>query len=127
MSDDITLRFSQIEWPNMALLAIRTERFEKTDDLVLEIIGLYSDVGKRSEIRFHDATYVALTVDFAAKRSVSDAFDGGRCRYESPWKKTLADSNPYDNFASYFHFELGLVPKGGLINILASNFEVRNF
>jgi hypothetical protein len=125
MGDDVALRFSLIKWCNMAFLAMRTERREGTDDLVLEVIDLYSKAGERSEIRFQDATYVSINVDFAAKRTCADAFDGARCRLDSPWKKSLGESNPYDNFSSYFHFELGLVPKGGSLNLLASDFEMR--
>jgi hypothetical protein len=125
MSDEIIERFAQIKWSDMALLSIRTERRDDADYFVIEIIGLYSEIGMKFELGFEDTTYLRLDVDFASKRSTSDAIDGARCRLESPWKTSLIKSNPYDNFASYLHYEIGLVPKGGTINFLARNFALR--
>lgn len=120
--DEVVERFSKIKWPDMALMSLRTERRDDVDDFVAEIVGLYSEVGTRFELRFEDATYLRLDVDFASKRTTSDAIDGARCRSESPWKTSLTESNPYDNFSSYLHFEIGLVPKGGIVNVLARGF-----
>ena len=122
--DEVIERFSQIKWPDMALASIRTERRDEVDDFVAEIVGLYSDVGAKFELRFEDATFVRLDVDFASKRTTSDSIDGARCRSESPWKTSLGELNPYDNFSSYLHFEIGLVPKGGTINVLARGFTL---
>jgi hypothetical protein len=122
MLDDVVESFSRIRWADMALMSIRTERRDEVDDLVAEIVGLYSEAGTRFELRFEDATYLRLNIDLASKRSVSDAMDGARCLSDSPWKKSLSDSNPYDDFSSYLHFELGLVPKGGKIDVLARGF-----
>jgi|SRR5579875_733987 len=125
MSKEIQARFEQIKWCNMGLLTMRSERGQDTDDFVIEIIDLYSELSERAEVRFKDATYLSLEIDFASKRTCADAFDGADCRSESPWKKALSDANPYDSFASYLHFRLGLVPKGGSINLLALDFELR--
>lgn len=123
--DDAVERFSQIKWPNMALISIRSDRRDQVDDFVMEMVGLYSEIGTKFELRFEDATYLRLELDFASKRTTSDAIDGARCRSESPWKTSLSKSNPYDNFASYLHYEIGLVPKGGTINLLARSFTFR--
>lgn len=125
IEDHAVERFSGIKWHDMALISIRTERRDEVDDFVMEILGLYSEVGTKFELRFEDATYLRLDIDFASKRSTSDAIDGARCRSESPWKTSLSESNPYDNFSSYLHFEIGLVPKGGIINLLARGFTFR--
>ncbi|MFZ3215702.1 MAG: hypothetical protein WA192_06550 [Candidatus Acidiferrales bacterium] len=125
MSKDVQAMFGQIKWCNMGLLTMRSERGQDTDDFVIEIIDLYSGTSERSELRFKDTTYLSLEIDFASKRTCADAFDGADCRSESPWKKALADANPHDNFASYLHFRLGLVPKGGSINLLALDFEIQ--
>ncbi len=109
----------------MALISIRTDRRDEVDDFVMEIVGLYSEVGTKFEVRFEDATYLRLDIDFASKRTTADAFDGARCRSESAWKTSLSESNPYDNFDSYLHYELGLVPKSGTINLLARGFTFR--
>jgi hypothetical protein len=122
IEDNTVERFSQIEWQNMALISFRTDRRDKVEDFVMHIVGLYSEVGTKFELRFDDATYMRLEVDFAFKRCAADAIDGARCRSESPWKTSLSESNPHDSFSSYLHFEIGLVPKGGIINILARGF-----
>jgi hypothetical protein len=124
MNEDVVERFAKIKWSNMSLISMRTERREGLDDFVAEIVGLYSEIGTKFELRFVDATYLRLDVDFAFKRCSADAIDSTRCRSESPWKKSLTELNPYDNFASYWHFEIGLVPKGGTINILAKDFTM---
>lgn len=121
---EIPVLFGQIKWCNMGLLTVRSERVRDTDDFVMEITDLYSEDPKRFELRFLDTTYLSLELDFASKRTAADALDGGDCRSESPWKKALADANPYDDFSSYLHFRLGLVPRGGAINLLALNFEL---
>lgn len=125
MSKDVRAMFEEIKWCNMGLLTMRSERGQDTDDFVIEITDLYSGTGERAEVRFKDTTYLSLEIDFASKRTAADAFDGADCRPESPWKKALADANPHDSFASYLHFRLGLVPKGGSINLLALDFELR--
>lgn len=125
MDEGVEARFKDVNWCNLALLAMRTERRSDTDDLILQLTDLYSNEHTQLEARFQDTTYMSLNVDFASSRTTGGAFDGGRCRLDSPWKQSLAKSNPYDNFDSYFHFELGLVPKGGLINVLAVNFVIR--
>lgn len=126
MIEDHTIeRFNQIKWQDMALISVRTDRRDELDDFVIEIVGLYSEVGTKFELRFEDATYLRLDVDFASKRTTADAIDGAGCRSESPWKTALSKSNPYDNFDSYLHFEIGLVPKGGTINLLARGFTFR--
>lgn len=125
MSDEIIERFAQIKWSDMALTSIRTERGDDVDYFLIEMVGLYSEIGAKFELRFEDTTYLRLDIDFASKRSTSDAIDGARCRSESPWKASLIKSNPYDNFASYLHYEIGLVPKGGTINFLARGFALR--
>lgn len=117
--------FSKIKWTDMALMTFRTERRRDIDDLVFEIVGLYSEVGNKFELHFEDATFVRMEIDFASKRSCADAFDGGNCYLNSPWKTSLIKSNPYDDFSSYLHFALGLVPKGGKIDLLARAFEFR--
>jgi hypothetical protein len=108
----------------MALISIRTDRRDEVDDFVMEMVGLYSEIGVKFELRFEDATYLRLDADFAPKRTTSDAIDGARCRLESPWKTSLREANLYDNFASYLHYEIGLVPKGGVINLLARDFAL---
>lgn len=125
MKNETVERFSQIRWADMGLVSFKTHRKDEVDDFLIEMVGLYSDIGTRFELRFEDTTYLRLDVDFASKRSTSDALDGARCLSESAWKKSLVESNPHDNFASYLHFEIGLVPKGGVINLLAQGFALR--
>jgi hypothetical protein len=125
IEDHTAEKFNQIKWPDMALISFHTDRRDEVDDFVIEIVGLYSEVGTKFELRFEDATYLRLEVDFASKRTTSDAIDGARCRSESPWKTALSKSNAYDNFDSYLHYEIGLVPKGGAINLLARGFTFR--
>jgi hypothetical protein len=103
---------------------IRTT-YRAIDDFVIEIIDLYSATGESAELRFKDTTFLSLEIDFASKRTCADAFDGAECRSESPWKKALADANPYDSLASYLHFRFSLVPKGGSLNLLAVDFELQ--
>jgi hypothetical protein len=87
MTDDRTIEsFNRIKWPDMALISFLTDRRDDVDDFVIQIIGLYVEVGAKLELRFEDATYVRLDVDFASKRTTSDAIDGARCRSESSWK-----------------------------------------
>ncbi len=124
MAETVIEKFSQIRWPDMALIAIRTERRDEIDDLVLEMFGLYSEVGAKFELRFEDTTFLRLGIDFASKRSCSDALDGAICHLSSPWKISLIESNPYDDFSSYLHYEIGLVPKGGKIDLLARTFTL---
>jgi hypothetical protein len=109
----------------MGLLAMRSERKQSTEEFIIEIIDRYSEAHERCELRCFDTTYLSVELDFASKRTCADAFDDGDCRSESAWKQTLADANPCDNFASYLHFRLGLVPKGGTINLLALSFETK--
>jgi hypothetical protein len=125
MKSGIADRFSQVRWTDMALISFKTDRQIEVDDFLIEIVGLYSEIGSTFELRFEDTTYVRMDVDFASKRSTSDAIDGARCLSESPWKTSLIEANPHDNFASYLHFEIGLVPKGGIINLLARGFALR--
>lgn len=125
MNKESQAKFEQIKWCNMGLLTMRSERGQDTDDFVIEIIDLNSGLSERAAVRFKDATYLSLEIDFASKRTCADAFDGADCRSESAWKKALSDANPSDSFASYLHFRLGLVPKGGSINLLALDFELQ--
>lgn len=124
-TNSIVKAFSEIRWADLALRTIGSRRKDEIDDLVLEIVGLYWEVGTRFELCFEDTTYVEARIDFAAKRACSDAFDGAFCRLDSSWKKGLSDANPYDDFSSYLHFGLGLVPKGGKIDVLARSFTFR--
>jgi hypothetical protein len=125
MSEEVQPRFGEIKWCNMGLLSMRSEKKQDTDDFAIEIVNLYSDTNERSELRFRDASYLSLEVDFASKRDCADALYGADCSVESPWKKSLADANPYDNFSSYLHFRFSLVPKGGFINLLALDFAIQ--
>jgi hypothetical protein len=125
MENATEMRFAQIRWCNMGLLAMRSERKNTSDDFILEIVDLYSGLNERWEVVFNDTTYLALEIDFASKRTCADAFDGASCHSESSWKTNLARNNPHDSFDSYLHFQLGLVPKGGAINLLAMNFDIK--
>jgi hypothetical protein len=126
MKEEIVERFSQIAWMNMALISFKTDRKDEIDNFSIEVVGLYSETESKFELRFEDTTYIRVNVDFASKRSTSDSIEGARCRSESPWKTSLIEANPYDNFDSYLDFEIGLVPKGGTINLLARNFTLRS-
>jgi hypothetical protein len=123
MLEDVIKKFARIHWSDYALAEVRTERRATVDDLILTVVGLYSVEGKNFELRFEDSTYVQLEVDFAFKRVTSDGIEGARCLAESPWKRTLSERNPHDDFSSYLHFEIGLVPKSGLIQVLAKDFS----
>jgi len=125
LGNDAIETFSRTRWTDMALIAFRTERRDEVDDFVVEMVGLYSEKGTTFEARFEDATYLRLNVDFASKRSCSDGMDGARVVPDSEWKKSLIASNPYDDFSSYLHYEIGLVPKGGKIDVLARAFTLR--
>ena len=117
--------FSKIKWTDLALIAIRTKRQDNVDDLILDVVGLYWEIGVKFELCFEDTTFLHLSIDFASKRSCSDAFDGAACHSGSVWKTSLIQSNPHDDFSSYLHFEMGLVPKGGKIDLLARSFTFR--
>ena len=125
MTAEIIKRFSQIAWMNMALISFKTDRKDEIDDFLIEVIDQYSGTETRFEVRFEDTTYVRIDVDFASKRTTSDSIQSAGCRSESSWKTSLIKANPYDNFESYLDFEIGLVPKGGLMNLLARDFTVR--
>jgi hypothetical protein len=125
MTEEIIERFSRIAWMNMALISLKTDRKDEVDDFLIEVIDQCSEIEKRFELRFADTTYVRMSVDFASKRANSDSIASAGCRSDSSWKTSLIKANPYDNFDSYLDFEIGLVPKGGLINLLARDFTLR--
>ena len=125
MREEIIKRFEEIDTHNLALLSMRTERREEVDNLILEIAGAYDKADEKYELRFEDMTYLKTDIDFASKRVTADVMYGARCHSESPWIKSLIESNPYDNFSAYLHFEIGLIPKSGGIDLLARDFSMR--
>jgi hypothetical protein len=76
-----------------------------------------------AEIVFTGSTYVALEVDLEGKRVCADDISGAECYASSEWIRTLSERNPHDSFEGYLHFEIGLIPPGGTINILAKDFS----
>jgi hypothetical protein len=125
-STDATIRrFRAISWHDSKLL--ETSIFRRGSDEQVRISLMLRDERGAltpAAIVFKDATFVQLEFDLAGKRLCGDDISGAECLATSAWTKALANHNPHDSFDGYLHFEIGLIPPGGRIDVLAKDFCV---
>ncbi|MGB7555965.1 MAG: hypothetical protein WBM04_16455 [Candidatus Korobacteraceae bacterium] len=116
-------RFNAIRWHDSKLLGLSFYRTDSEEQvrISLQLLG-EGGVLTPTEIVFTGSTYVALEVDLEGKRVCADDISGAECYASSKWTRTLSERNPHDSFEGYLHFEIGLIPPGGTINILATDF-----
>jgi hypothetical protein len=116
-------RFNAIRWHDSKLLGQSFYRADSEDRvrISLQILGEGGALTP-TDIVFTGSTYVALEVDLEGKRVCADDISGAKCYASSEWIRTLSERNPHDSFEGYLHFEIGLIPPGGTINILAKDF-----
>jgi hypothetical protein len=116
-------RFNAIRWHDSKLLGLSFYRVDSEEHVRISLqIRDNGGVMTPASIVFTGSTYVALEVDLEGKRVCADDISGAECYASSEWIRTLSERNPHDNFEGYLHFEIGLIPPGGTINVLAKNF-----
>jgi hypothetical protein len=116
-------RFNAIRWHDSKLLGLSFYRADSEEQVRISLQMLGKGGGLTStDIVFTGSTYVALEVDLEGKRVCADDISGAECYASSDWIRTLSERNPHDSFEGYLHFEIGLIPPGGTINILAKDF-----
>jgi hypothetical protein len=123
---DVAQRFGSLPWHDSKLLGLSIHRSESEDRVAIRV-SLRQPTpsnGKLVDVVFLETTYFEGTVDLEGKRVCADDISTASCRTSSPWLASLAKSNPHDSFEGYLHFEIYLVPPGGLINILARDFAL---
>lgn len=126
-NDSTVRRFNAIHWHDSKLLGLQFSRIGGEDQVrVTVLLREPQGPGTPVVIVFTESTYIALEVDLEGKRLCSDDISGAECHLTSEWLRTLSERNPDDNFGGYLHFEIGLIPPGGTINILAKDFVVES-
>lgn len=123
--DTTIQRFNNIRWHDSKLRALSFYRSgsEEQVKISLELRG-EGGVLTPTNLVLKGSTYIVLEVDLEGKRVCSDDISGAECYASSEWIRNLSERNPHDNFAGYLHFEIGLIPPGGTINILAKDFSL---
>jgi hypothetical protein len=109
--------------PDSKLLGVSLHRTEGEEQVTLSLLlGKDWDSLAPTDVTFRNATYVRLDMGLDGKRVCSDDISHGVCRPSSDWLKSLSEVNPFDNFTGYLHFEVMLIPPGGKIDVLATDF-----
>lgn len=121
--DSTMQRFNAISWHDSKLLGLCFYR-KDLHEVVKMSLQLPDERGalKPVDMIFHGSTYTALEVDLEGKSQCSDDISEANCAAESDWLRTLSAKNPHDSFEGFLHFKIGLIPPGGVINILAKDF-----
>ena len=124
--DDVIRRFNDIGWHDSKLLGLSVLRKDGSEQVTVSLsLRDKEGVFRPSEAVFLEATYVETQLDLEGKRVSADDISSGRCYISSEWTKALSERYPYDSFAGFLHFEIYLIPPGGIVNILAKNFILR--
>jgi len=117
--------FNEINWHDTKLLSIDVRRVDG-EDIVELLFDLNGDVSQPiyTRIIFHEVNYVYGDIYVAAKRVCADDLSGATCYDRSSWISQLESTHPYDTFHGYLHFEITLIPPGGILNVLATSFSM---
>jgi hypothetical protein len=124
--ETIIQRFNGVRWHDSKLLGLSFYRAGSEEQVKLSL-QLWDGDGTLApaDLVLHSSTYVQLDVDLGGKRVCADDISGAECHASSEWIRMLSEGNPHDSFAGYLHFEIGLIPPGGTINVLAKDFIIR--
>lgn len=124
--DSTIQRFNGIRWHDSKLLGLSFYRAggEEQVKISLHLLG-EGDAFTPIDLVFRGSTYIQMEVDLAGKSVCADDISGAMCYSSSEWIRTLSKRNPHDNFEGYLHFEIGLIPPGGTIHVLARDFVIR--
>jgi hypothetical protein len=127
MTETIIRRFNSIKWHDSKLLGVSFYRAgsEELVKISLELIEA-GRVPEPCQMIFVASTYIQLDVDLDAKRVCADDISSAECHASSEWVRKLTEGNPHDTFEGYLHFEIGMIPPGGTINILAKDFVIEH-
>ena len=118
-------RFNAIQWHDSKLLGLSFRRVNSEDETAISA-ELQTDRNalEPARIVLLGCTYIELVVDLDGKRACADDISSAACYMDSDWTRNLKQQNPHDNFDGYLHFRITLIPPGGIINLLARDFEV---
>ncbi len=125
MTEATIQRFNSIRWHDSKFLGLCFYRAgsEEYVKISLQLLG-ESGVLRAMDLIFKGSTYVSVEVDLEGKRLCADDISGAECYASSEWQRTLSERNRHDNFEGYLHFEVGLIPPGGTVNVLATDFAL---
>src|SRR5437762_60066 len=100
--EEVIRRFNDIRWHDSKLLCFSLSRSDSSEQVTLSLM-LRNEQGEfvATEAVFLQSTYVNMDVDLEGKRVCADDISSGQCYASSEWTKSLAERNPYDNFAGY--------------------------
>lgn len=118
-------RFNAIKWHDSKLITMKCDRLGDEELVILELMINKSGAEHVStKMIFHRAVYVEASLYLTAKRVCADDISGAACYNHSRWIDEIVAKYPHDKFDELLHFELMLIPPGGLINILAEDFSM---
>lgn len=124
--DEIIQEFEKLRWHDAKLLNLSLYRNSSNgnETKITVSFELESGWSPLISIIFIDSTYLKMAVDLEGKRVCSDSIESASCYKASEWITALTQTNPYDNFSGYLHFNINLIHPGGSIDILAKGFLI---
>jgi hypothetical protein len=123
--DSVVQRFNAIKWHDAKLLSLGFHRTGSEEQISLSVqFPGERGVPRSAEVVFRESTCVKIAVDLEAKRLCADDISDAECRASSDWTMALSNQNPSDSFEDYLHFDIELIPPGGIISILAKDFDL---
>ena len=129
MNENVSESFNRLCWHDSKLRSLRILRNDDLDELRLdvELRGVSKQELTPMTIVFEDAVFFFCDIDLQGKRECSDDISSGTCDSSSDLMNKLQNERlKYSPGAltGYFHFSIYLIPPGGTVDIIASDFRL---
>lgn len=124
-------RFNSLVWHDSKLHSLRILRSNDVDEVLLdlEFRGMQGQELTPMTAILEDAVFFFSDIDLQGKRECSDDISSARCAANTDLMTKLRNERlkySPDALAGYFHFSLYLIPPGGTLDIIASDFRLES-
>jgi hypothetical protein len=122
-------QFDALLWHDSKLLGLTVSRNRKTDadDVILNLL-MWPAIGQALvpvKLVFQNCSLLKLDMDLDAKRTCADDIASGMTMVTSDWIDDINKQHPYEPpLTGVCHFRINLIPPGGSLNFIASNFTI---
>ncbi|MGQ0592549.1 MAG: hypothetical protein ACT4QB_07840 [Gammaproteobacteria bacterium] len=126
------LEFNAVAWHDSRLLGLVVTPTQDSHSVIMNVeLFSYGCDGHHLyvpvRVMFSNCTIINAALDLDGKRVCGGAISTAICMKTSSWKSALQSQLVYeDNNAldRYLHFQIALIPPGGIIDILAEGFDL---
>jgi len=129
--------FNRLPWHDSKLRGICIQRRGEVDDIILDIEmweSMCDSMNKLVPVRIilEDASFFICDLDLRGKQACSDDISSAKCLMESELKNKIQEERlplspvklKEDALKDEFHFWFYLIPPGGTIDVIATNFKL---